>query len=237
MNAYVSSHDSSDFRPLLFGTVPQRLLACENGEHIFNQGDPADAVFFIASGKVKCAVLSRNGKQGVVAIFEAGEFFGEACLIGESRRSTTATTMMPSSIARVEKSTMLRTIHESPKFAERFISFLIDRNACYQGDLLCHLFGSSEKRLARALLLLANLHKEGREEWIIPRMSQDELAEIVGTTRARINYFMGKFRQLGLIDYISSRCGQIRIDRSGLEGMLSQELEWPGPQMPGMIDC
>jgi CRP/FNR family transcriptional regulator, cyclic AMP receptor protein len=168
---------------------------------VFLQGDRADAVFFIHSGKVKLTVLSRQGKQAVIALLEAGDFFGEGCLGGQPMRMATATAMTELSVARVAKQTMIRTLHRDAVFAEVFTTYLLSRNIRMEEDLVDQLFNSSEKRLARILLLLANFGKEGRPEPVVPKISQETLAEMVGTTRSRISHFMNKFRKLGFVSY------------------------------------
>jgi len=168
---------------------------------IFSQGAPADAVFYIQKGKVKVAVTSEQGKEAVVAILDAGSFLGEGCLIGQPLRLARATTMTDSSVMRVEKAEMVRVLHAEPIFGEIFTAYLLTRNSRIEGDLVDQLFNSSEKRLARTLLLLANFGKEGAPEPVLAKISQETLAEMVGTTRSRVSKFMNKFRKLGLIDY------------------------------------
>ena len=168
---------------------------------VFSQGDAADSVFFIEQGKVKVTVVSEQGKEAVVAILGPGEFFGEGCLAGQPRRMVTATTMRESTIVRLEKTAIIRVLHDEPAFSEMFISHLLARNIRVEEDLVDQLFNSSEKRLARALLLLANFGKEGRPESIAAKISQETLAEMIGTTRSRVSFFMNKFRQLGFIEY------------------------------------
>jgi CRP/FNR family cyclic AMP-dependent transcriptional regulator len=168
---------------------------------IFSQGDAADAVFYILEGKVKLTVLSVKGKEAVVAILERGSFFGEGCLAGQPLRMGTATSHEASTLHRIEKSAMVRVLHDEPTFAELFLSYVLSRNVRIEEDLVDHLFNSSEKRLARALLLLAHFGKEGRPEPIIAKISQETLAEMIGTTRSRVSFFMNKFRKLGLIEY------------------------------------
>jgi CRP/FNR family transcriptional regulator, cyclic AMP receptor protein len=168
---------------------------------IFAQGDPADAVFYIQEGEVKLTVVSKQGKEGVVAILGPGDFFGEGCLAGQPSRLASAAAMMNSTIARIELDTMIGVIHDQPKFSEMFMAFLLSRNVKFEADLVDQLFNSSEKRLARVLLLLANFGKGGRLEAVVPKISQDVLAARVGTTRPRISFFMNKFRKLGLIEY------------------------------------
>jgi CRP/FNR family cyclic AMP-dependent transcriptional regulator len=168
---------------------------------VFAQGDPADAIFYIQKGKVKVTVKSEQGKEAIVAILGADEFCGEGCLAGQSRRIATATAMTECEIMRLEKGTIVLALHDEPAFSEMFVAHLLARTIRVEEDLVDQLFNSSEKRLARALLLLANFGKEGRPEPIIAKVSQEMLAEMIGTTRSRVSYFMNKFRQLGFIDY------------------------------------
>jgi CRP/FNR family transcriptional regulator, cyclic AMP receptor protein len=168
---------------------------------IFSQGDRADAVFFVQRGKVTLTVLSRQGKQAVIAILGPGSFFGEGCLAGQPLRMATATAMTDSSIIVLAKSSMIRALHEQPEFSETFTKHLLSRNIRIEEDLVDQLFNSSEKRLARILLLLANFGKEGRPEPVVPKIGQEMLAEMVGTTRSRVSFFMNKFRKLGFIEY------------------------------------
>src|SRR6202023_157399 len=168
---------------------------------VFRQGDPADAVFYIRSGKVKSTVVSEQGKEAVVALLGTGDFFGEGCLTGQPLRLATVSAMTECVIVRITKADTTRVIHEEPAFAELFIAHLLARNLRVEEDLVDQLFNSSEKRLARVLLLLANFGKDGKPEAVIPKISQETLAEMVGTTRSRVSHFMNKFRKLGLIDY------------------------------------
>jgi len=168
---------------------------------IFSQGSPADAVFYIEKGKVKLTVLSTRGKEAVVAILDAGDFFGEGSLAGQPLRMATATSMTECSILRVQKETMMRMLHNERQLSELFMSYLLSRNARIEEDLVDQLFNSSEKRLARILLLLTRFGKDGQHEHIVPRISQETLAEMVGTTRSRVSFFMNKFRRLGFVDY------------------------------------
>src|SRR5438445_3136091 len=168
---------------------------------VFSQGGPADAVFYIEKGKVKLTVLSTRGKEAVVAILGSGDFFGEGSLAGQPLRMATATPMTECSILRIKKETMIRMLHDEPAFSELFMSYLLSRNTRIEEDLVDQLFNSSEKRLARILLLLTRFGKEGQHELVVPRISQETLAEMVGTTRSRVSFFMNKFRKLGLIDY------------------------------------
>ena len=168
---------------------------------VFSQGDPADAVFYVQSGKVKLTVLSTHGKQAVIAILEPGNFFGEGCLTSQPLRMSTANAMQPSTILRVAKETMVALIHREPEFAERFIAYLLSRNVRIEEDLVDQLFNSSEKRLARLLLLLAHIGKESKPELVLPKVSQETLAAMVGTTRSRVSFFMNRFRKMGFIHY------------------------------------
>jgi CRP-like cAMP-binding protein len=171
------------------------------GQRIFAQGDRADAVFFIDRGKVKLTVLSRQGKQAVIALLGPETFFGEGCLAGQPLRMSTAIATTDSSIVLLPKPAMLRALHEDAEFAETFTTYLLSRNIRMEEDLVDQLFNSSEKRLARILLLLANFGKAGRPEPVVPKISQETLAEMVGTTRSRISFFMNKFRKLGFVAY------------------------------------
>jgi len=176
---------------------------------LFSQGDPAAAVFYLQQGSVKLSVLSRTGKEAVVAILGPGDFFGEGCLAGQPQRMATATALRASAALVVEKPQMLQILRTEPSLADRFLSHMLARNIRIEEDLIDHLFNSSEKRLARALLLLARYGKED-EPLRLPKMSQEMLAEMVGTTRSRINFFMNKFRKLGFIEYN----GDIKVNRS-----------------------
>jgi CRP/FNR family transcriptional regulator, cyclic AMP receptor protein len=170
-------------------------------EIVFAQGEVADAVFYIQHGKVKLTVVSEQGKEAVVAILGPGQFFGEGCLNGHSVRIATTRAIDECVITRLEKATMIATIHNEPEFSELFMSYLLSRNGRIEEDLIDQLFNSSEKRLARLLLLLANFGKEGRPEPIVGKFTQETLAEMVGTTRSRVSFFMNKFRKLGFIEY------------------------------------
>jgi CRP-like cAMP-binding protein len=167
----------------------------------FSQGDAAEAVFYIQKGKVKLTVVSQQGKEAVLAILEPGAFFGEDCLAGQIVRMVTATAVEASSIVRIDKDAMIRVLHEEPTFAELFMSYLLAHSIRIQEDLVDQLFNSSEKRLARVLLLMAHFGKEGQPETVIPKISQETLAEMIGTTRSRVSFFMNKFRKMGFIEY------------------------------------
>jgi CRP/FNR family transcriptional regulator, cyclic AMP receptor protein len=172
-----------------------------NKEIVFSQGDPGDAVFYIQSGKVKLTVVSTRGKEAVIGVLERESFFGEGCLASQPLRMSTASVIQPSSITRVARSAMVRLLHREPEFAEHFTAYLLSRNVRIEEDLVDQLFNSSEKRLARILLLLAHFGKESRPESVIPKVSQDTLAAMVGTTRSRVSYFMNRFRKMGFIHY------------------------------------
>jgi CRP/FNR family transcriptional regulator, cyclic AMP receptor protein len=190
---------------------------------VFSQGGPADAVYYVQKGKVKVTVLSEQGKEAVVAILGTDEFFGEACLAGQMLRIATVAAMTDSVIVRLEKTAIVRVIHEEPAFSEMFIAHLLGRTIRVEADLVDQLFNSSEKRLARVLLLLANFGKEGRPEPIIAKISQGTLAEMIGTTRSRVSFFMNKFRKLGLIDYNGGIEGGIEVHSSLLNVVLHEQ--------------
>jgi CRP/FNR family cyclic AMP-dependent transcriptional regulator len=168
---------------------------------VFSQGDPADSVFYIQHGKVKISVVSERGKEAVVALHGNGDFFGEGCLTGQPLRLATAATMTDCAITRLDKAAIVRVLSAEPKFSEMFVAYLLARNARVEEDLVDQLFNSSEKRLARVFLLMANFGKEGRTEPVIGKISQETLAEMIGTTRSRVSVFMNRFRKLGFIEY------------------------------------
>jgi CRP-like cAMP-binding protein len=184
------------------------------GQAVFTQGDPADSIFFIQEGKVKVTVVSRQGKEAVIAFLEAGDFIGEGCLTGRPRRISTARAMLDSVITRLDKPTMVRMLRDEPNLSELFTAHLLARTLRVEEDLVDQLFNSSEKRLARALLLLANFGKEGRQESVIAK-----LADMVGTTRSRVSHFMNKFRQLGYINYN----GDLEVHSSLLDAVLHEK--------------
>ena len=177
------------------------MSAYERDKVIFAQGDPSDAVFYVQKGRVKIAVTSEQGKEAIVGMLGAGSFFGEGCLIGQPLRLAAASAMTESTVMRIAKAEMIEVLKREPSLAETFTTHLLTRNSRVEEDLVDHLFNSSEKRLARTLLLLANFGKEGRPEPIMTKVSQGTLAEMVGTTRPRVSFFMNKFRKLGFIDY------------------------------------
>ncbi|HLZ33650.1 MAG TPA: Crp/Fnr family transcriptional regulator [Nitrospira sp.] len=176
-------------------------LQCEKHQLLFSQGEAADAVFYIQAGKVKLTVASQEGKEAVITILEGGAFLGESCLAGQTVRAETATAMEDSALLRIGKDAMIRVLDKEPGFAKLFMSHLLAYNIRIQADLVDQLFNCSEKRLARILLLLAHFENEAKPEAVIPKISQETLAEMVGTTRSRVSFFMNKFRKLGFIDY------------------------------------
>ena len=177
------------------------MLLASKEQLIFSQGDAADAVFYVQAGRVKLTVLSEQGKEAVVGVLEFGSFFGEGCLAGQPACMATATALVRSTIVRIGKASMIRVLHDEPRFSKLFMGYLLSRNARIQADLVDHLFNSSEKRLARILLLLAHYGKEGTPEPVIQKISQDTLADMVGTTRSRVSFFLNRFRKLGFIGY------------------------------------
>jgi len=195
------------------------------GQVVFSQGDPADSVFYIREGRIKIAVVSDQGKEAVVAFLKAGDFIGEGCLTGRPRRISTARALQDSVITRVDKATMARILREQPNFSERFTAHLLARMIRVEEDLVDQLFNSSEKRLARALLLLANFGKDGKQEPVIAKVSQETLADMIGTTRSRVSHFMNKFRQLGYVDYN----GNLEVHSSLLDAVLHEK---PQIKMP-----
>jgi CRP-like cAMP-binding protein len=186
---------------------------------IFAQGDAADSVIYIKKGKVKVAVVSKQGKEAVVAILGPDEFLGEGCLIGQSKRLATATAMTECVTIRMEKAEIVRVLHDEPSFSRMFVTHILARSARIEEDLVDQLFNSTEKRLARLLLLLANFGKEGRPEPIIAKISQETLAEMIGTTRSRVSHFMNKFRDLGFINYN----GRLEVHSSLLGVVLNEQ--------------
>jgi CRP/FNR family cyclic AMP-dependent transcriptional regulator len=179
----------------------RRLTTYEPSQVIFAQGDPCTSVLYVQSGAVKLSVLSSTGKEAVVAMFGPGDFFGEGCLTGQPLRIATATAVQACEILVVQKRAMVRLLHSEHAFSDRFIAHMLARNIRIEEDLVDHLFNSSEKRLARTLLLLARYGKPTAESRVLPHLSQEVLAEMVGTTRSRVNFFMNKFRKLGFIEY------------------------------------
>ena len=185
-------------------------LQCQNHQMLFAQGDTANAVFYIQDGQVKLSVVSRQGKEAVVAILDQGGFFGEGCLAGQLVYTATATSLGKSSIIRIDKLVMMEALNNNPSFSELFLTYLLSRNIRSQEDFVDQLFNSAEKRLARTLLLLAHVGHEGQSEQLLPKISQETLAEMIGTTRSRVSFFMNKFKKLGFIEYNAG----LRVNRS-----------------------
>jgi CRP/FNR family transcriptional regulator, cyclic AMP receptor protein len=188
----------------------------QTGQRVFSQGDLADAVFYVTRGKIKIFVVSEQGREAVIALLGEGDFFGEGCLIAQPLRLATAASMTDATVMRIEKTEMIRVLHAEPAFAETFTTHLLTRNSRAEADLVDHLLNSSEKRLARTLLLLANFGKEGRPEPITTKISQETLAEMIGTTRPRVSFFMNKLRKLGFIEYN----GKLKVHSSLLSVIL-----------------
>jgi CRP-like cAMP-binding protein len=225
----VADTAKSDFDPKTFlATVNggQTVSNYRNHQKVFSQGDPADAVFHIQEGKVKVCVISELGKEAVVALHGEGDFFGEGCLSGQPLRLATVAAMTECVIMRIEKATMVRVLHDEPAFSEMFLAYLLSRNARVEADLVDQLFNSSEKRLARILLIMANFGKEGKPEPIIAKISQETLAEMIGTTRSRVSHFMNKFRKLGFIEYN----GTMKVHTSLLNMVLHESPELRKPE-------
>jgi CRP-like cAMP-binding protein len=195
------------------------IAAYSKKQIVFAQGDDADAVFYIKKGKIKVAVLSPEGKEAVVALLGPDEFVGEGCLIGQPKRLATASAMTECQLMRVERTEIMRVLHDEPAFSQMFVAHILTRNARVEEDLVDQLFNSTEKRLARTLLLLANFGKEGRPEPILAKISQETLAEMIGTTRSRVSHFMNKFRKLGFISYN----GHLEIHNSLLSVVLADQ--------------
>lgn len=198
--------------------VARKVTEFKKKETIFSQGDPCGDVFYIQKGGVRLTVVSESGKEAVVAVLGPGDFFGEGCLAGQAIRIGTATSIAPTTALVIEKSEMVRVLHSEHEFSDRFISFMLARNIRIEEDLVDQLFNSSEKRLARTLLLLARYGKEDKLQRVLPKVSQEMLAEMVGTTRSRVCFFMNKFRKLGFIKYN----GGLQIDNSLLSVVLHE---------------
>jgi len=195
----------------------KKFIKAKKNQTLFSQGDAADAVFYIQQGKVKLTVVSPKGKEAIIAVLEPTNFFGEGCLSGQPLRMATARSMGNSTLVRIEKGAMNSVLHKEPAFSELFMTYLLSRNIRIEEDLVDHLFNSSEKRLARVLLLLAHYGKEGSEvDILVPKISQETLADMIGTTRSRVSSFMNKFRNLGFIEYN----GELKIHSSLLNIVL-----------------
>jgi CRP-like cAMP-binding protein len=220
----VSEQPSNQFEPKDFLTrvgAGKTILHFSQGQAVFVQGEVADTVFYIQTGRVKVFVISEQGKEAVVGILEAGQFFGEGCLNGHRLRISTTVALEDSVITAIAKPAMVAALHDEPRFSELFTAYLLTRNSRIEEDLIDQLFNSSEKRLARLLLLLANFGKEGTPQPIAPNISQETLAEMIGTTRSRVSFFMNKFRKLGFISYN----GKIEVHSSLLNAVLYDKPE------------
>ena len=204
MRPNVEARKSSEFDPKAFlSTIDsgRKIAAFSKKQTIFVQGDPSDAVFYIQKGKVRLTVVSKTGKEATIGILNEGYFFGEGCLTGQPLRLCSATAMTDCSVMEIDKKSMMEVLHREHAFSDMFVAYLLIRNIRYEEDLVDQLFNSSEKRLARILLLLAHFGKDGKPESVIPKISQETLAEMVGTTRSRVSFFMNRFRKLGFIRY------------------------------------
>jgi CRP/FNR family transcriptional regulator, cyclic AMP receptor protein len=204
MKPKVAAKNLSKFDPKTFLSTMdggRKIAAFRKKQTIFAQGDSSDAVFYIQKGKVKLTVVSQIGKEATIGILNEGDFCGEGCLTGQALRLCSATAMTDCTVMRINKKSMVEVLHREPAFSELFVAYLLTRNIRYEEDLVDQLFNSSEKRLARILLLLAQFGKDGKPETVIPKISQETLAEMVGTTRSRVSFFMNRFRKLGFIDY------------------------------------
>jgi len=197
----ISKFDTKTFLSTINGG--RKITAFRKKQTIFVQGDSSDAVFYIQKGKVRLTVVSQSGKEATIGILNDGDFFGESCLAGQTLRLFSATAMTDCSVMRIDKKSMIEVLHREHAFSDMFVAYLLTRNIRYEEDLVDQLFNSSEKRLARMLLLLAHFGKEGKAEVLVPKISQESLAEMVGTTRSRVSFFMNRFRTLGFIDYNS----------------------------------
>jgi CRP/FNR family transcriptional regulator, cyclic AMP receptor protein len=196
--------------------VKRKIITYRKRQTIFSQGDASRSVFYLKSGSVKITVTSSSGKEAVIALLRPGDFFGEGCIAGQPLRVSRASAMGPVSVLEIEKREMIRVLHEEHDFSDRFVAHMLKRNVRVEEDLVDQLFNSSEKRLARALLLIARYGNEGRPEKIVARVSQGTLAEMVGTTRSRVSFFMNKFRKLGFIKYN----GRLQVNDSLLRVIL-----------------
>jgi len=212
MPLVAASKKLSQFDPKTFlSTIDhgRKIAAFPKKQPIFVQGDTSDAVFYIKEGKVKLSVVSTNGKEATIGILNEGDFFGEGCLTGQPLRLCSATAMSDCVVMRIDKKSMVGVLHREHAFSDLFVAYLLTRNIRYEEDLVDQLFNSSEKRLARILLLMAHFGKEGTPVTVIPNISQETLAEMIGTTRSRVSFFMNRFRKLGFIDYHASDAFQV----------------------------
>jgi CRP-like cAMP-binding protein len=214
---------NGDFDPATFlATIGdgRRMLAIPKKQTVYTQGDSADAVFYIQKGKVRLTVVSKIGKEATIGIVTEGNFFGEGALAGQVLRMGSAAAMTDCDLLRVEKKAMMEALHREHAFSDLFVAYLLARNIRYEEDLVDQLFNSSEKRLARVLLLLAHFGKEGVPEAVVPKISQETLAEMVGTTRSRVSFFMNRFRKMGFIQYSGGLDGGLQIHSSLLNVVL-----------------
>jgi CRP-like cAMP-binding protein len=212
MKSVVAAKNLSKFNPKTFlSTVDggRKIAALPKKQPIFVQGDPSDAVFYIQKGKIKLTIVSKTGKEATIGILNEGDFLGEGCLTGQPVRLCSATAMTDCSVMRIDKKSMMEVLHREHAFSDMFVAYLLTRNIRYEEDLVDQLFNSSEKRLARILLLLAHFGKEGVHETPIPKVNQEMLAEMIGTTRSRVSFFMNRFRKLGFIDYHAGAALQV----------------------------
>jgi CRP-like cAMP-binding protein len=195
----LSKFDTKTFLSTINGG--RKIVLFSKKQAIFAQGDSADAVFYIKEGKIRLTIVSKSGKEATLGILNEGDFIGEGCLTGQTRRLFSATAMTDCTVMRIDRKSMMDVLHREQTFSDMFVAYLLTRNIRYEEDLVDQLFNSSEKRLARILLLLAHFGKEGKQETVIPKMSQEMLAEMIGTTRSRVSSFLNRFRKLGFIDY------------------------------------
>ena len=223
MRALAAAKNSRAFNPATFlATIGEgrRTLAVSRKHGIFAQGDAADAVFYIQKGKVRLTVVSKIGKEATIGILSEGNFFGEGSLAGQALRMGSAAAMTDCHLLRIEKKAMMEALHREHTFSDMFVAYLLARNIRYEEDLVDQLFNSSEKRLARVLLMLAHFGKEGVPETVVPKISQETLAEMVGTTRSRVSFFMNRFRKLGFIQYAGGIEGGLQVHSSLLNIVL-----------------
>src|SRR6202050_679949 len=221
-----SKFDTKKFLSTIEGG--RKILAFLKRQAIFVQGDSSDAVFYIQKGKVRLTVVSKSGKEATTGIMNEGDFFGEGCLTGQTLRLFSATAMPDCSVMQIDKKYMMEVLHREHTFSDMFVAYLLTRNIQYEEDLVDQLFNSSEKRLARMLLLLAHFGKDGKPESVIPTISQETLAEMVGTTRSRVSFFMNRFREMGFIEYN----GGIHVNKSLLNVILHDKLPGQNAEKP-----
>jgi len=223
MSPVAGNKKNREFDPITFlATIGEgrKSLTVAKKQGIFTQGDAADAVFYIQKGQVRLTVVSKIGKEATIGILDAGNFFGEGALAGQSVRMGSATAMSDCQLLRIDKKAMMSALHREHTFSDLFVAYLLARNIRYEEDLVDQLFNSSEKRLARVLLMLAHFGKEGVPETVVPKISQETLAEMVGTTRSRVSFFMNRFRKLGFIHYAGGEEGGLQVHSSLLNVVL-----------------